>query len=347
MICVTWWGLTQYAARAIDAFAKVSVEQVFVVATRPKSTLVKGLEKSLNCPLVWVDENDSDVSLTLPEVPRILLVSNWNLPCWRSLMSVVRARGGRIVAMVDTNYQLTVKAILRAIRFRLLLRHKFDAFMVAGRSGLRLMRMWGVDERHVYQGLYGADASLFHDGDPIGMRAKRILYVGQFIARKNVLRLLTTFEKFHAKYPDWELEMCGHGPLHVKIPKMQGLVVHDFVQPEELSRIYRQVRAFVLPSIEEHWGVVVHEASLSGCYLLLSSAIGAKDDFASNENSAIFNPTSEDSILAAFEKVASLSPAELHLAQRKSVELSAKFGLSRFVLEMQRLVNELDTRLAR
>lgn len=344
MICVTWWGLTQYAARAIDAFTKASNEQVFVVATRPKSTLVKGLEESLSCPLIWVEEDDLDVALALPEIPRILLVSNWNLSCWRSLMEATRARGGKVVAMVDTNYQLTVKAILRAVRFRLFLRQKFDAFMVAGRSGLRLMRMWGVDGHYVYQGLYGADASLFHDGKPLIMRAKRILYVGQFVARKNVLRLLAAFEKFHAKHPDWELEICGHGPLHAQIPKIQGLIVHDFVQPMELSRIYRQVRAFVLPSLEEHWGVVVHEASLSGCYLLLSSAIGAKEDFASKENSAIFSPTSEDSILAAFEKLASLSPAELLLAQQKSIELSAEFGLSRFVAEMKRLVDELSVK---
>ena len=344
MICFTWWGLTQYAARAIEAFNQVSKEPVVVVATRPKSSPVEGMERILSCPLVWVEETDTDVLSRLPEVPRVVLVSNWNLPCWQELMTKTRDTGGKVVAMVDTNYQLSLRGLLRAVRFRLFLKRRFDAFLVVGASGLRLMRLWGVPSSKVFQGLYGADASLFHNGLPLTERPKRILYVGQFINRKNVLRLVKAFGRFHAKFPDWELEMCGHGPLRDQMPKMKGLVVHDFVQPEELAGIYRQARGFILPSLEEHWGVVVHEAALSGCFLILSRTVGAAEDFAGCSNSSLFSPGSVNEIERSLEFFASRSDDELVAAQKCSLALAERLGLHRFVSEMQNLVCTIGRR---
>lgn len=339
MICFTWWGLTQYAARAIEAFNKISTEPVVVVATRPKSSPVEGMERILSCPLVWVEETDADVLSRLPEVPRVVLVSNWNLPCFRSIEEAVRAKRGIVVAMIDTDYKFNLREILRAIRFRLFLRHRFDRFFCVGASGEKLLRLYGVPGDRIFKGLYGADASLFKNGLPLMERPKRIIYVGQFIARKNVLSLVKAFGRFRERYPDWELEMCGHGALHDQMPEMPGLVVHDFVQPEQLAALYRNARAFVLPSLEEHWGVVVHEAALSGCYLLLSSSVGAGEDFAVEENSSLFNPKSENSLLSALEKLPQKTPEELLRAQEKSIELAKNFGLSRFVTEMCRLVS--------
>ena len=338
MICFTWWGLTQYAARAIEAFNKISTEPVVVVATRPKSSPVEGMEKILTCPLIWVEESDTEVVSRLPEVPRVLFVSNWNLKCFRQIEDAVRARGGIKVAMIDTDFSLSLRAILRAIRFRLKIRSRFDKFFVVGASGSKLLRLYGVSKARIHQGLYGADASLFKNGLPLQERPKRIIYVGQFIARKNVLRLVEAFKIFHNRHPDWELEMCGHGVLHNQIPEMPGLIVHDFVQPEQLADLYRNARAFVLPSLEEHWGVVVHEAALSGCYLLLSRSIGAGADFATKENSAKFNPVSVDSMVESFEQLAALNDTDIVSAQMTSLAKAGRFGISRFVDSVQMVV---------
>ena len=95
----------------------------------------------------------------------------------------------------------------------------------------------------------------------------------------------------------WILEMCGCGPQKDLIPKDPNVEVHDFVQPEELSQIYRRARGFVLASKEEHWGLVVHEAALSGCVLLLSNRVGAKLDLLAG-NGFDFNPDKGEEIVA-------------------------------------------------
>ena len=337
MICFTWWGLTQYAARAIEAFNKVSKESVCVVATRPQSSPVEGMERILTCPIVWVEESETDVLSRLQEVPRVVFISNWNLACFRPIENAVRAKGGVTVAMVDTNFRFSARELLRAMRFRLCLRRRFDKLFVVGASGERLLHFYGAEKKRIYKGLYGADPALFFNGAPLSERPKRILYVGQFIARKNVLRLVEAFRRFHALHPDWELEMCGHGVLHDQIREQPGLVIHDFVQPEQLAALYRNARAFVLPSLEEHWGVVVHEAALSGCYLLLSRAVGAASDFAVSENSALFDPLSHEEMMMSFGKMAGLSSDELACAQKRSLDFARRFGPHRFVESVKEL----------
>ena len=215
MICFTWWGLTQYAARVIEAFNKVSKEPVCVVATRPHSSPVEGMEQILTCPLVWVKEGDVEFATRLPEVPRVLFVSNWNLPCWKYLELVVKNNGGKTVAMIDTNYRCfgvgtgRLKAFLKQyawiLRFRLFVSHRFNSFFVVGTSGRKLMRHCGVPENRVFHGLYGADSSLFYDGASLSQRPKRIIYVGQFINRKNVRRMILAFLQAKRWLEMWQM----------------------------------------------------------------------------------------------------------------------------------------------
>ncbi len=355
MICFTWWGLTQYAARAIEAFNKTSNESVCVVATRPKSSPVKGMEQILSCTVVWVEETDVNFINKLPEVPRVLFVSNWNLPAWQYLEKVVREKKGKIVALVDTNFVLFgngglikkatffCSQIIRAIRFRICIRSRFSHFFVVGESGRKLMRFYGVSDKHVSMGLYGADDLLFHNGTPLVQRPKRMIYVGQFINRKNVKRLIQAFLLAKKKIGDtdgvnsWQLDLFGAGVLHDEMIRLvdqagdTSIQIHPFCQPEELAKEYRCARIFCLPSFEEHWGVVVHEAALSGCVLLLAKGVGAAEDFLGSDNGVSFSPFSVKEMANAMIRVMSWSDEQLLCAQLESLDLAVKFGLSEFV----------------
>lgn len=86
--------------------------------------------------------------------------------------------------------------------------------------------------------------------------------------------------------------------------------------------------------------MVVHEAALSGCYLLLSKGIGARADFAVEGNSFLFNPLSVEEMESAFSAVADHSEHELNVAQTKSLELSRAFGLDRFVVSVVAMCRE-------
>ena len=52
-----------------------------------------------------------------------------------------------------------------------------------------------------------------------------------------------------------------------------------FIQPDELPSLLSDVDAFILPSTNEHYGVVVHEAALMSKPIIISDTVYSKYDF--------------------------------------------------------------------
>lgn len=331
MICFAWNEYPQYAARCIGAFVRSTKKEVVVVSTRP-CVPIKGMERLSNCRVIWVERGDRrPLDELIGAMPSVLIVSGWAISAFNRYRDQVRGSGGKVIAMCDNNFQFSLKEILKAIRFRLMLCNKYDGYFVPGKSGVKLLRFYGVPSDKIRTGLYSADASIFNDGGvDICRRPKRIIFVGQFCARKNPLRLCAAFYASGAEKMGWTLDLYGCGPLKNQIPQGKGISVHDFVQPEVLAEKYREARVFCLPSLEEHWGLVVHEAALSGCVLLLSDTIGAKDDFVGSLNGFLFPATDEESLTTSLCRILSLSAEQLRAASAESIALGHLISLSTF-----------------
>lgn len=340
MIVFAWSGFPQYAARCVGAFVKATSERVVVVGTRP-DVPIEGMEQCCGCEVIWVERTDERPLVTLiGELPRVIVLSGWAIPAFNRYRDEVRLNGGRVIAMCDNNFVFSIKECLRAIRFRLLFRSKYDAFFVPGKNGVKLLRFYGVPRDRIQTGMYAADAMLFKPGKPLSERLKKIVYVGRFNERKNVRRLVKAFQKVND--PEWTLELYGSGPLKMELLELSrnsaNVAIHSFLQPDELAAKYQEARIFVLPSLSEHWGVVVHEAALSGCLLLLSHHIGAADDFLENgKNGFGFDPRSIDDMTCAIKRAISLQDADLDLFSKKSIELGADASLEKFTVAIRAL----------
>lgn len=341
MICFAWNGFPQYAARCVAAFVRQTSERVAVVATRP-DVPIQGMEDVVGCPVKWISAcEDCSLSECCGGIPDVLFVSGWATPVFNRFRDEVRSHGGRVIVAVDNNYIGGISEWLKLVRFRLRYRRRADGFMVPGSSGMRLLRYYGVSPERVYRGLYAADSTLFSGSRPLHSRAKRILFVGRFTERKNVLALCDAFlSTAMSKRIGWELALCGCGPLRDLIPQADEIRVFDFVQPEDLAKVYGDARVFVLPSKEEHWGLVVHEAALSGCLLLLSKQVGAAEDFVGVDNGILFDAFDRNALQAALEGAMSYDRDALCRAQAESVRLSARASLALFVSEMNRFIQE-------
>ena len=348
MICFAWSGFPQYAARCVRGFAEVSREPVVVVATRPQVP-IEGMDELCGCQIHWIARDEGrHLQELVGCIPKCMFVSGWSIPAFNRFRDEVCANGGTVVAMCDGNWTLSPFTPLslrwwqsfsvecaKAVRFRLFLRHKYNAFFVPGKSGVSLLRFYGARRGRLATGMYAADSSLFFDGKPLSERPKSIIYVGQFIARKNVLRLAEAFLEANIGR-DWRLDMYGSGPLRGELETLAdgkegfGLQIHDFVQPEDLAAKYREARIFCLPSLVEHWGVVAHEAALSGCILLLGNKVGATADFLGHANGRDFNPYDMKAIIKALKWAMNLSDGELAMAQAESLRLAAESGIRQF-----------------
>ena len=335
-----WPGFPDYAARLVRRVIDAG-HDVAVVATSP-SVPIEGMERSLGRKVHWIEPNTevSFASLGL-KPPRTLFQGGYHVPAFNALGREVRMAGGRAILMADNNWTNSLRQrIFDPLRHRLLFTRRFSGVLVPGASGVRWARRMGY-AGPVEMGMYGADPSLFFAGPPLERRPKRLFFVGQFVPRKNVLGLAEAFTCVASRFPDWTLVLCGSGEQHCAIPQHPQIVVEGFVQPAQLATKLRAARAFVLPSLEEHWGLVVHEAALSGAALVLSTAVGAAEDLAGPENSVIFSPGDSRALAHALATVMAWDDSRFAAAERASLDLAKAFSPDRFaaaVAELNRAV---------
>ena len=338
----SWQGLPQYAARQIRPAIAQLGQACPVIGTRPEVP-IQGMEAALGQPIHWVEPAQSvrwaDLGLA---VPRVFFQAGWACQSFNTLGDEVRAAGGKVCLQMDSNWRGDLRQWLGGLWFRLARKRKFSAVLVAGISGRRVARWYGFTDEEIFEGLLGADPAVFFDGPPLAARPKRILFVGQYIVRKDCIGLAKAFASVAAQLPEWELHLYGSGPLQDKIPTHPRIQVHGFVQPAELGALYRSSRIFALPSHSEAWGLVVHEAALSGCQLLLSATIGSRHDFATQMNAAEFSAGDRDALAQSILQLASSDDDSLVRAQAESRALSATHGPAVFAHRVAAIVSKLS-----
>lgn len=342
-IAFSWFGLPQYAARLIRGAIEILDQECFVVGSKP-NVPVLGIEAALGQRILWVDPQRpiawKDIGI---DIPQVFVQSGWGYPAFTSLGRQVKANGGRIIGLSDANWRGDFRQLIFGpLIFRTLYRKHFDAMLVPGRQGQRLMKWFGMPDSRVRAGMYGADRELFKHGPSLPTRPKTFLFVGQFIERKGVLGLSRAFMRFSKTHPDWALHLCGSGVQRESIPVHDRLLVEDFVQPEGLAARFHESRFLVLPSTTEAWGLVVHEAALCGCALVLSDAIGSADDLASVRNAIRFRANDEDDLYRALVDAAALSDDWFAAAEHESKSLACHFGPTRFAAELKDLIETFE-----
>lgn len=342
-VCIAWSGLPLYAAAGIAAAIGSSEYEITVIGTKP-TVPTTGMEDAIGRPVTWIHLADrvsfQDLGLS---VPNIAFVSGWATPSFNGLASQVRRAGGKVVCMADNSFRHDARQYLGALAYRLAYSRSYDHVWVPGKSATRLMRFYGVPGEQISQGLYTADTSVFSCRTPIESRPLRFVFAGQFIERKNVLRLCSAFRCFRRRYSrPCELHLYGAGPLRDRIPEHPDIHVHGFATPSQLSEVLNEARCLVLPSISDHWGLVVHEAAACGALLIVSEATGAAEDLCGPANSRVVRAASEGDIVRAFHWAASLSETDLIAASQESRVRAAAFSIPKWAATFSSICEKLQ-----
>lgn len=326
-VAILWNGLPHYAVAAIDAVIRHGPPNIIVISTKPEVPAA-GIEQSLAGRIHWIKRTDACSFGDLGErVPAVTFTAGWSVPSFMRLAREARRAGGKVVCMCDNSYRGDLRQVAGAAVYRLRYSRLFDHVWVPGKSGTRLMRFFGVPASRISQGLYTADTTVFRCTTAIEKRPMRFVFAGQFIDRKNVVRLCTAFIRFREGITGpCDLHLYGSGPLRDHIPKHPDVHVHSFASPAILAAALNQSRCLVLPSTIDHWGLVVHEAASCGTLLIVSRTTGAVDDLCDPANSRVVDASSEDDLVRSFQWVASLDPSELVRASLHSRNLAAAYS---------------------
>ena len=155
---------------------------------------------------------------------------------------------------------------------------------------------------------------------------RTLVFVGRFIVKKNLKRLLRAWEL--ASLKGARLVMVGSGPLEDELKRMAGedVTFEPFQTQQELRSIYSRADAVILPSISEPWGLVVNEAMAAGLPVLASDRCGCVADLVEDGVNGLVFPPDEAGIAEALRKYASLDSEQLARFGEKSAERIASWN---------------------
>lgn len=336
-IAFSWRGIPHYAARCISTTSVMLGVETPVISTQP-TVPIKDLGQICGRDVVRIDARVpcSWSRLGLP-VPEVFFQAGWGRPGFETLGQEVIESGGRVIVLFDNAWGWRRKDLGAVVRGTAARRRGIWGAFVPGQRARSLALKMGFPEQRIFTGLYGADPKVFYDGDDLSSRPKRITFVGRFISRKNCIPLTQAFTEFRRDFPEWELDLYGAGPQEEEIQGYPGVNVHPFSSPDVIAASFRKSRILALPSKEDNWGLVVHEAALSGCQLLLSRGVGAADDLATPANSLVVRSPTARNLAKGLQTLAGQSSPDLARARTESLLLSERFGPDAFARTVQEI----------
>ncbi len=157
------------------------------------------------------------------------------------------------------------------------------------------------------------------------------LTVGGIEPRKNSINLLKAFASVHRQWPTAQLVIVGGATLFdyqpyrddfwalVKAESLENALILPGVVPDQhLPGLYRLADAFIFPSVQEGWGLVVLEALASGVPVITSDQ-APFTEFLSPASARLVNPQSVEAIAAAMLEIIQPDVAQSLLSHREEI----------------------------
>jgi glycosyltransferase involved in cell wall biosynthesis len=164
-----------------------------------------------------------------------------------------------------------------------------DGFLSYGLKSNDYLFRFGVKKSQIHSYLNAFDRSKFHlnTNSTYVHNARYILFVGRLSEEKNIESLINLGRLFKYDNFNCQIRIVGDGSqlegfkkivLKEKLP----LILEGAKKWDQLGPIYESATAFILPSLNETWGMVANEALEYGLPVICSSACGCADDLIIN-----------------------------------------------------------------
>lgn len=178
----------------------------------------------------------------------------WGQAIVESLMAMVYSRCDAVIALSEKSVK-QLKAIQQEYQFAVELMP----------TGVDALPVTSVSERAKWRTQHG-----------IASDDKIVLYVGRIAPEKNLALLVEATERLVSAEPQVRLVYVGGGEfekeLHMLAEKSSAHAHITFTGPmprNELNKAYQSAEVFVFPSLTDTQGLVLHEAALAGCPIVL------------------------------------------------------------------------------
>lgn len=132
------------------------------------------------------------------------------------------------------------------------------------------------------------------------------LFVGRFVALKNIPNIIEAFSHLNQKENALVLVGSGEEESIIKMQAQKAGVKAIFtgrLEGDELYAWYNVADYFILASWQEAFGAVINEALLAGCYSIVSKRAGANCLIKDGVNGVLFNPMDVEDLKKSMQEV--------------------------------------------
>lgn len=258
--------------------------------------------------------------------PDAVLMHSWHFGPYRRAVKALPAGTLRVLWMDNVWRNIPKQWLGRAVA-PWWVRSLFDCVMVPSDRTEFFARRLGFGEGDVIRGSLSADTGVFGSGARDGHElagSRRFLAALRLVHHKGADTLAEAYRTYRTLAEDpWDLEIAGIGELASRFDGVQGVRLLGFRQPAELAALMRSASGFVVPSREEPYGVVLHEAALCGLPIVTTYFVGAAPYFVQDGLNGWTVPRDDPRALAEAMARVSAAPPE-RLAEMSDV--SRAFG---------------------
>tara|TARA_Y100000389_G_scaffold87623_1_gene84131 strand:+ start:2754 stop:3740 length:987 start_codon:yes stop_codon:yes gene_type:complete len=328
VIVFGWSELPNYA---IDCLKYLNKKKKILLLTDNKKA--KNLLPSVNIKIIELNKTYSWEDLGCVK-PTYFFFTGWNNKAFNNLAKTKIAKN---ICLIDNIYKGTLRQFLGKFYFKIFLQNLFDAVLVPGFKSKEFIEYLGYKKK-IYKGLYSCNNKIFRIKKINKFRKYDFIFIGKFIKRKNLNLLLEVFKKLQKIYPNIKLNIIGGKKIK---NKNTNVIYKGLLKYEEVSNQLKNSKCLVLPSVEEHWGVVVHEAISCGCILILSNQVGSRHEYLKG-NGYDFDPKSSKELFNIMEKVITTDKKKIQLMSKKSLKLSSQNSINSWISIINKIILDLN-----
>jgi glycosyltransferase involved in cell wall biosynthesis len=170
------------------------------------------------------------------------------------------------------------------------------------------------------------------------------LFIGRFISRKSLDILLEAYKLYSQSILQPEkLILIGQGELEHLIPKSPNIIVYNYLDQTAIAELMSTVKAFILPSRFEAWGVVVHEAAAAGMPIITTTNTGASTSFVKhNYNGRVIDNLNPNTLARSITFINELDMKDLNKFGKRSYELSKSITPELGATQLLSLVKQFE-----
>uniref|UniRef100_A0A7V2ZK50 Glycosyltransferase family 1 protein n=1 Tax=Ignavibacterium album TaxID=591197 RepID=A0A7V2ZK50_9BACT len=187
----------------------------------------------------------------------------------------------------------------------------FDGFLYIGTRNKEYYKYVGVPDEKLFLVPYSVNNDFFISKVETAKRNKNelkikykllndnlnILYASKLMRRKNPLDLLKAYRIVKEKFRDVNVIFVGTGEEEkflkhfIAENNIRDVYFFGFLNQSELPEVFVLSDIFVLPAVNEQWGLIINEAMCAGLPIITTNVVGAAPDLVKNGiNGFTFNP---------------------------------------------------------